>query len=267
MKELTLSNGERIAYHLKGQGEKTVVLIHGNMSSSTNWLKIIEGLRSHCRVLAMDLRGFGSSSYFRPVYYLDELAKDVAELIRTLNLSRLTLVGWSTGGGVAMELCRRLSLRTERLVLLNSIGRDGFQPFPVTDFTIPPFSLSFWRDRCIEAQICMPLESTIREIYTHMIFRSIPDDRDFFEQILRDASKQVNMADIYHSIQRFHFADELTLPVHIWHGRKDRVIPYVQSLALLDTFPNARLKTFEQSGHAVMQDERQAFLDALLAIL
>ena len=69
---LTLKNGETIAYREAGKGEKTLLLIHGNMSSSVHWQPLMEALETEYRLVAPDMRGFGDSSYHKPFDSLRE---------------------------------------------------------------------------------------------------------------------------------------------------------------------------------------------------
>ena len=85
--------------------EQTVVLIHGSVSSSLFWQEIMQDLPSDLRVLAIDLRGFGSSEH-APVDAtrgVRDFSDDVFATLETLGIPTAHLVGWTLGGGVAMQ--------------------------------------------------------------------------------------------------------------------------------------------------------------------
>ncbi|OQC10077.1 MAG: Tropinesterase [Tenericutes bacterium ADurb.Bin087] len=125
-KFVDLSNGERYAYVEKGKGEKTLLLIHGNMGSSLYYLPLFRRLPDDIRVIAVDLRGFGDSSYKKRFDHLDELANDVALFIKKLKLKTpLAVVGWSAGGGVALSLASKHADLVDKVVLLNSMSYRG----------------------------------------------------------------------------------------------------------------------------------------------
>lgn len=85
--------------------ERTVVLVHGNVSSSLFWQEIMQDLPSDLRVIAIDLRGFGASEH-APVDAtrgLRDFSDDVRAALDALGISTAHLVGWSMGGGVVMQ--------------------------------------------------------------------------------------------------------------------------------------------------------------------
>lgn len=84
---------------------KTVVLVHGNVSSALFWQEIMLALPRDLRVMAIDLRGFGGSGSL-PVDAtrgLSDYSDDIAVLFDELGLVSAHLVGWSMGGGVVMQ--------------------------------------------------------------------------------------------------------------------------------------------------------------------
>ena len=84
---------------------KTVVLVHGNVSSALFWQEIMLALPVDLRVIAVDLRGFGGSES-QPVDAtrgLRDFSDDIASLFDDLGLASAHLVGWSMGGGVVLQ--------------------------------------------------------------------------------------------------------------------------------------------------------------------
>ncbi|MDQ0613894.1 pimeloyl-ACP methyl ester carboxylesterase [Microbacterium sp. W4I4] len=84
---------------------KTVVLVHGNVSSALFWQEIMLALPRDLRVMALDLRGFGGSGS-QPVDAtrgLRDYSDDIAALFDELGMVSAHLVGWSMGGGVVMQ--------------------------------------------------------------------------------------------------------------------------------------------------------------------
>ena len=84
---------ETIAYLDEGQGD-VVLMVHGNMSSSVHYEPLITRIKDKYRCVALDLRGFGDSSYNERFDTLEELADDVALFIDALGLGSVYLVGW-----------------------------------------------------------------------------------------------------------------------------------------------------------------------------
>jgi pimeloyl-ACP methyl ester carboxylesterase len=85
--------------------ERTVVLVHGNVSSSLFWQEIMQDLPSDLRVIAIDLRGFGGTEH-APVDAtrgVRDFSDDVHATLDALGIDTAHLVGWSMGGGVVMQ--------------------------------------------------------------------------------------------------------------------------------------------------------------------
>jgi pimeloyl-ACP methyl ester carboxylesterase len=113
-----IPNGERIHYRRREGGEVPVVCLHGNFASSLFWGVVIERIGDRFALYAMDLRGFGDSSYERPIDSIADLAADVPLFADAVGLGRVHLWGWSLGAGVAMQVAADVPDRVGRLVLV-----------------------------------------------------------------------------------------------------------------------------------------------------
>jgi len=98
-----------------------VVMIHGWPESSYCWEAVHPFLKDTLRVIAPDLRGLGDSERtMEPsLYQKAELAKDILEIIDTLEIGDFFLVGHDWGGAVAQEVALAIPDRVERFVLMN----------------------------------------------------------------------------------------------------------------------------------------------------
>lgn len=85
--------------------ERTVVLIHGNVSSSLFWQELMEDLPSDLRVIAIDLRGYGGTEHapIDATRGVRDFSDDVHAALEALGIRTAHLVGWSMGGGVIMQ--------------------------------------------------------------------------------------------------------------------------------------------------------------------
>ena len=85
--------------------ERTVVFVHGNVSSALFWQETMQDLPSELRAIAIDLRGFGGTESL-PVDAtrgVRDFSDDVRATLETLGIPTAHLVGWSMGGGVVMQ--------------------------------------------------------------------------------------------------------------------------------------------------------------------
>lgn len=122
MSTLVTRDGTAIYYKDWGSG-KPVLFSHGWPLDADMWDVQMEFLASRgYRAIAFDRRGFGRSSQPWSGYDYDTFADDIAQLIEHLDLSDVTLVGFSMGGGdVARYIARHGSERVAGLVLLGAV--------------------------------------------------------------------------------------------------------------------------------------------------
>jgi len=105
-----------------------VVFVHGNVSSSRFWEETMVALPARYRALAPDLRGFGHTDPL-PVDAtrgVRDFAADLHALVEVIGLRRFHLVGWSMGGGVAMQYSIDHPDRPLSLTLVNPLSPYGF---------------------------------------------------------------------------------------------------------------------------------------------
>ncbi|NUU61172.1 alpha/beta fold hydrolase [Paenibacillus agri] len=118
--------GSTICYSDQGKGE-AIVLLHGFCGSAEYWEKVIPRLSGSYRVIAPDLRGHGESDAPLGAYTIESMADDVLALLDALELSKVTLLGHSLGGYVALSFVQRYASRLTGFGLIHSTA------YPDTD--------------------------------------------------------------------------------------------------------------------------------------
>lgn len=85
--------------------DRTVVLVHGNVSSALFWQELMQDLPEDLRVIAVDLRGFGGSESvpIDATRGVRDFSDDLFATMEALEVPTAHLVGWSMGGGVVMQ--------------------------------------------------------------------------------------------------------------------------------------------------------------------
>lgn len=117
-------DGLRLAYRDRGaaEGRPPVVLLHGWGGSIDAVAGIQAGLEREFRVVAFDLPGFGASSPPPSPWGSPEYAALLLRALDRLTLERVSLIGHSFGGKIALQLAARQPQRVARLVLVSSAG-------------------------------------------------------------------------------------------------------------------------------------------------
>lgn len=111
-----------------GEPTRTVLLVHGNVSSSLFWQPLMLSLPPGVRAVAVDLRGFGDSETL-PVDAtrgVRDFSDDVAAVADELGLGPVHVVGWSLGGGVVMQLLLDRPDLVASLTLVSTVSPYGF---------------------------------------------------------------------------------------------------------------------------------------------
>ncbi|HEX7154062.1 MAG TPA: alpha/beta hydrolase [Thermoanaerobaculia bacterium] len=132
-------NGMKMYYEIHGQGEP-VVLLHGSfMTITNNWPDMIARLSRSRRVIAVELQGHGRTADIDRDFSHEHLADDVAALLDHLKVPRADLLGYSMGGGVAMQVAIRHPEKVRKVVSISAVFRhDGWvkeavDAFPTMD--------------------------------------------------------------------------------------------------------------------------------------
>jgi 3-oxoadipate enol-lactonase len=122
----TTSGGAELVWEIHGAG-KPIVFVAGLGDDRTSWAaQVPEFARDHL-VLVFDNRGIGESSAPPGPYTIEQMADDVHELVRHLNLPPVIAVGSSMGGAICQQWALRHAADIDRLVITNSWAeRDPF---------------------------------------------------------------------------------------------------------------------------------------------
>lgn len=115
-------NGTRLHYLIAGEGDP-VLLLHGYAQTSHMWRPLIAALAKTHRVIAPDLRGFGSSAKPEGGYDKKTMAQDVNALAISLGHRRVGVVGHDIGLMVAYAYAAQYPAQVDRIVLM-----DAFLP-------------------------------------------------------------------------------------------------------------------------------------------
>jgi len=112
-------------YEIHGSG-RPLVLLHGAYMTIDMMGPILTGLGESHRVIAVEQQGHGrTADVDRPLTY-ERMADDTAALMRQLDLHDADVVGYSMGGGIALQLAIRHPVLVRRLVLASaSFAHDG----------------------------------------------------------------------------------------------------------------------------------------------
>jgi len=121
-------NGLNLYYEIHGAGEP-LILIHGGVVGITMFGSNLDALSQNRQVIAVELQGHGHTADIdRPLSY-EAMADDIYGLMKFLSIEHADVMGYSLGGGVALQTAIRHPQSVRKLVVVSApFKRDGFYP-------------------------------------------------------------------------------------------------------------------------------------------
>lgn len=249
-------HGYRRAYLRAGRGP-ALLLIHGIGDNSGTWRELIPALARNHTVIAPDLLGHGASDKPRGDYSVAGYACGMRDLLTILGIERVTVVGHSLGGGVAMQFAYQFPARCERLVLV-STGGVGPDLHPLLRAATAPGAgqaLSLLASPPAR-RVGSVVVNALRLAHTDVgrdaddlmrVFASleVPTARRAFLRTLRAAVDGQGQA--ITMLDRCYLA--AGMPSLIVWGEHDGVIPVEHARIAHQAMPGSRLEIFPDSGH------------------
>lgn len=144
-------NGVKMYYEICGEGEP-LVLLHGSyMTIPLNWNKLIPEFAKNRKVIAVELQGHGRTvDIDRPITY-ENMADDVAALLDYLKIEKADVLGYSMGGGVALQTAIRHPEKINKVVNISGSAKyDGWVKEVLDIF--PVISAEMFKDTPIKKQ-------------------------------------------------------------------------------------------------------------------
>ena len=233
----------------------TLVLLHGYLSSSFCYRKLIPYLTNQFNVIAVDLPPFGNSGkIYNYIYSFENIAQSIVHFLERKGLSSFTIIGHSMGGQIALQLTKNFPNLVEKTVLLCSSGYlPGFSKKMKTLSYLPFFSLGV-RYHLAKSGLEKNLQNTVynKELiddtmrYGYLqpfttgwqIFRAMGKMvRDKKDDLLEDDLKKIDKPCLL-----------------IW-GREDQVVPLNIGERLAADLPRSKLIVLDQTGHLLPEEK------------
>ena len=253
-------NSETIAYADEGDGDKTLLFVHGLSSNLDSWKKNIAGLKSDFRAIAIDLPGYGKSSRSKTDYSLAEYAGILNDLVQKMDLKNVTLVGHSMGGQIAMHSVLKYPETYKRLILIAPAGIETFteQEATLMKNSYTPAMVMAASDEQVLANYKMNFYSFPEDaqgmVDDRIAMKSSKDFSDYAETVVNNIRAMLEEPVINE-------VDEIELPVLMIFGNNDMLIPnkYFHPSESIDSlietskkkFNNIEVKTIDEAGHFV----------------
>jgi non-heme chloroperoxidase len=258
MSHFEVEPGVRLYVDDRGRGQP-IVFVHAWSMAHWFWENQVAALMGKHRVVSYDHRGHGQSDKPDGVYDIDGYARDLHRLITGLGLEDVTLVGWSIGMWIVTTyMNNHKGERVKRLGLVG--GSPLLLKQPGWEHGMAPEVMG-----ALAEQLASDRAKATEDFYRMMLNKQA--SQQMIDWIVR-TSLMTPLAVAMPSFQSVVTKDlrpyltNISVPTAVFHGMQDGV-PLGAAHAVRDMVPNARLFTFEKSGHFPMIEEPQAFTQAL----
>lgn len=238
-----------------GTGPKTILLLHGFLESSRMWQFFMNHFYPSYQTLAPDLLGHGSSEGIGYVYHMEDMAAAVNSLLEVEKIPKVSIIGHSMGGYVALAFAEMFPDKVAQVILLNST--------PQADSSERKLN----RDRAIE------LVKKNKDAFIRMSIANLLAEKNrerYFDELesLKEEALPMTAQQVVASLEgmkirknRVQFWKEISVPKMIIAGREDPIIPLdeIQKIADQTTTP---LRVMD-GGHLSYIEDRENLIKVL----
>jgi pimeloyl-ACP methyl ester carboxylesterase len=237
-----------------------LLLLHGTSASLHTWEGWVAALKGQRRVVTVDLPGFGltgpfAGGYPEQDYSGDAYARFVVDLMDTLQLQRVVLVGNSLGGEIAWRTAYLKPDQVERLVLVDALG-PPFTPESVpVGFMVARIPVLRWLmeevlPRSVVVQSLHSVYGDPAKVTEELVDR-------YFGLTLRDGNRRalgllLSQMEIGRDAGRI---NTLTLPTLILWGGRDRLIPPAVGEEFERRIAGSQRVVFPDLGHVPQEED------------
>ncbi|TQR19494.1 alpha/beta fold hydrolase [Psychrobacillus vulpis] len=291
LQKVQLSNGESIAYRERPGGEEVIVLVHGNMTSSKHWDVLIDKLDTRYKVFAVDLRGFGQSTYHTRVQGIKDFSEDLKGFVDALELKHFHLIGWSTGGAICMQFVADYPGYCEKLVLLASASTrgypffgtnaDGSQNFEHRLQTLEEVETDPSKTLAMQGLYDSKNREGLKAVWNAAIYSHNQPCEEHYDAYVEDMLTQRNLVDVYYSLNTFNIsashngvtngtdqAKDIKIPVLILRGDRDYVVTEEMTQEIVaDLGDNATYVPLVNCGHSPLIDDLEQLTQRIESFL
>ena len=271
---VSAENNQAIELHYEDVGSgRPVVLIHGWPLSSRSWENQVPALvQAGYRVVSYDRRGFGNSSQPFDGYDYDTFAADLDALLTHLDLTDVTLVGFSMGGG---EVVRYIGTygeaRISQAVLASAVPPFLYQSADNPDGGLDDATIAGFESGIKDDRLAF-LAGFIDTFFT------AGDQSDLVSKPLKDYSlsiaAQASPKGTLECVGAFGRTDfrgdvaKVTVPTLVIHGDSDGVVPFeISGKRSAELIPGATLHVVKGGPHGINASHAKEFNAALLDFL
>jgi 3-oxoadipate enol-lactonase len=233
-------------YSFRGQGKRTLVLINGLGLDQHTWGAFADQLSQSYRVLCFDARGVGAAKDNSEAFGSHDMARDVLELCKALDIVRPIVVGFSMGGCVAQHLAAIAPQALSGLVLVSTVARLSPRSAELIALWRDMMTAGIDRSLMLRNQLLWANEegfysnsNALKTTIDYVLSLPAPESPDGF---IRQANACINHDGSL-------ICNSIAVPTLVLVGIEERVFSAAEAHALSKQIPEARYQCFDKGGH------------------
>lgn len=242
-----------VAYWVEGNSKNPpLILLSGFTGTHGDLLALARLLKNKYFLIIPEFPGWGETPKNHSTFTITSYAHVIEEIVKENTYNKITLVGHCMGTLVALEYAYEFPNSVEKLFLISvpyqegTVGQIFFEKMADWSEKVPRvvrFLFFFWRSRIITIPISFfVLQTKTFHHKLQLILQTLTKQSHQDEHVLEKN---------WISMMHFHYQKlkKLSLPIHLIHGEKDRLIPLYQASKLQTLPPTATLDIVPHAGH------------------
>ena len=281
---IRLRDGRTLGYAEYGDPGGTPVLVFHGSPGSRLQVRAAHGpaLARGIRIIAPDRPGLGLSTRL-PGRQIADWPNDVRELADALGIGRFAVIGVSGGGPYAAACAWALPERVVRAGIISGVALSGHGPALCSGlrrrerFLVDLGLRTPWLLRAVMTVGAAPSRRWTERIFARIRTLASPADRLILERSeiadcliagMKEAFRQGGQGptdEVLLLARPWTFRpEEIGVPVRLWHGEADAVVPVDMGRYLAAAIPGCRAEFIPGAGHYLVFDRIGPFLDAIV---
>ncbi len=255
----TKVGGIAVRYVDTGGSKNATLLLHGLGGSIESWVNNIKEMSQFMRVIAIDLPGFGMSDKPKMSYTIKFYQEFVIQFLKSLQISRVSIVGSSLGGHVAAEIAISRPDVVDRLVLISPPGAlpSSFKGTPALKKYVRVLDAKTVRQ--VKQALFAIDNKPVDDDYARLVYQklSMPGAKDAFLSALKGSAQAPRLTGRLNRIKA---------PTLLLWGKEDAMIP-VKFAEPFVKMKNCRIILIENCGHRPHAERPELFNKTIVDFL
>lgn len=253
-------NKLNVSYTDEGPDNASVIiLIHGFPLNKSMWNKQVDVLIEKCRVIAYDVRGYGSSEPGTDDFSIELFANDLIALMDALKIERATLCGLSMGGYIALNAIENYPKRFDALILCDTTcaadTSEAKEKRLMAIESIDKYCVEHYANESLKNLFAPESFVTNRESIMWVKEMITETPVKTFSKTLIALAKRRETCDKL---------DKIEVPVLILVGSEDKITPPNMAMFMQNNIRGAQLRIVEHAGHLSNIENTYEFNEHLL---